>query len=170
MTNRRRSDGSTNHRLTQQVSPVHRPRLVSTVGDVVEDVAHARILCALLRCAEVIIHHLVQDVVRDSTSTIRDPSKTNMTVQEAEKIFTYDTIDNCSPPPDDKVNVVVGDGDDHVGHVVGGIQVALHGGSVGMDGRDVECVEPSIDSKTSSASTSWSSSGAPAGCSPGAVG
>lgn len=33
--------------------------------------------------------------------------------------------------PDDKIDVVVGDGDDHVGHVVGGVQVALHGGPEG---------------------------------------
>lgn len=33
--------------------------------------------------------------------------------------------------PDDKINVVVGDGDDHVGDVVRSIQVALHGGPAG---------------------------------------
>lgn len=39
----------------------------------------------------------------------------------------------CSP--DDKIDVVVGDGDDHVGDVVRSIQVALHGGPAGA----VEC-------------------------------
>lgn len=36
--------------------------------------------------------------------------------------------DHCCYSPDDKIDVVVGDGDDHVGDVVRGIQVALHGG------------------------------------------
>lgn len=30
--------------------------------------------------------------------------------------------------PDDKINVVIGDGDNHIRHVVRGVQVALHGG------------------------------------------
>lgn len=30
--------------------------------------------------------------------------------------------------PDDKINVVIGNGDDHVGHIVWGVQVAFHGG------------------------------------------
>lgn len=53
--------------------PMHRVRLIPTVGDVVEEVAHAGILCTLLSCAEVVVHHLVYDIVRDTTAAIRDP-------------------------------------------------------------------------------------------------
>lgn len=49
---------------------MHRAGLVSSVGNVVEEVAHAGILCALLSCAEVVIHHLVYDVVRDAATAI----------------------------------------------------------------------------------------------------
>lgn len=50
--------------------PMHRVRLIPTVGDVVEEVAHARILCTLLSCAEVVVHHLVYDIVRDAAAAI----------------------------------------------------------------------------------------------------
>lgn len=33
-----------------------------------------------------------------------------------------------SHSPDDKINVVIGNGDDHIGHIVRGVQVAFHGG------------------------------------------
>lgn len=52
---------------------MHRVRLIPTVGDVVEEVAHAGILCTLLGCAEVVVHHLVYDIVRDTAAAIRDP-------------------------------------------------------------------------------------------------
>lgn len=50
--------------------PVHGVGLVSTVGDAVEQVAHAGILSALLSRAEMVIHHFVYDVVRDSTAAV----------------------------------------------------------------------------------------------------
>lgn len=53
---------------------MHGAGLVSTVGNVVEEVAHARILCTLLSRAEVVVHHLVYDVVRDTAATVRDPT------------------------------------------------------------------------------------------------
>lgn len=49
---------------------MHRVRLIPTVGDVVEEVAHAGILCTLLSCAEVVVHHLVYDIVRDTAAAI----------------------------------------------------------------------------------------------------
>lgn len=52
------------------VLPVHGVGLVAAVGDVVEQVAHARVLSALLRCAVVIVHHLVHNVVGDSTAPV----------------------------------------------------------------------------------------------------
>lgn len=30
--------------------------------------------------------------------------------------------------PDDKINVIIGNGDDHVGHIVWSVQMAFHGG------------------------------------------
>lgn len=53
--------------------PMHGAGLVPAVGNVVEEVAHARILCTLLSGAEVVVHHLVYDVVRDTATTVRDP-------------------------------------------------------------------------------------------------
>lgn len=50
--------------------PMHGAGLVPTVGNVVEEVAHAGVLCALLSRAEVVVHHLVYDVVRDATTTV----------------------------------------------------------------------------------------------------
>ena len=52
---------------------MHGVGLVSTVGNAVEEVAHAGVLHALLRCAEVVVHHLVDDIVRDSTAAVRNP-------------------------------------------------------------------------------------------------
>lgn len=50
--------------------PMHRAGVVSTVGNGVEEVAHARILCALLSCAEVVVHHLVYYIVRYPATTV----------------------------------------------------------------------------------------------------
>lgn len=50
--------------------PMHRAGLVSTIGNVVEEVAHAGVLCTLLSSAEVVIHHLVYYIVRDATTTV----------------------------------------------------------------------------------------------------
>lgn len=49
---------------------MHRAGLVSTIGNVVEEVAHAGVLCTLLSSAEVVIHHLVYYIVRDATTTV----------------------------------------------------------------------------------------------------
>lgn len=49
---------------------MHGVGLVSSVGDVVEQAAHAGVLGAFLRGAEVVIHHFVYDVVRNSTSSV----------------------------------------------------------------------------------------------------
>lgn len=49
---------------------MHRAGLVSTVGNVVEEVAHAGVLCALLSRAEVVVHHLVYNIVRDAATTV----------------------------------------------------------------------------------------------------
>lgn len=49
---------------------MHRAGLVSTVGDAVEEVAHAGVLCALLSRAEVVVHHFVDNVVRDAAATV----------------------------------------------------------------------------------------------------
>ena len=52
---------------------MHRAGLISTVGNVVEEVAHTGVLCTLLCGAEVVVHHLVDYFVRDASSTVRDP-------------------------------------------------------------------------------------------------
>lgn len=49
---------------------MHRTGLVSTVGNVVKEVAHAWVLCALLRCAEVVVHHLFDYIVRDPATAV----------------------------------------------------------------------------------------------------
>lgn len=49
---------------------MHRAGLVSTVGNVVEEVAHAGVLCALLSRAVVVVHHLVYNIVRDAATTV----------------------------------------------------------------------------------------------------
>lgn len=49
---------------------MHRVGLVSTIGNVVEEVAHAGILCALLSRAEVVVHHLVYNIVRNAAATV----------------------------------------------------------------------------------------------------
>lgn len=49
---------------------MHGSRLGAAVGNVVEKVAHARILCALFSGAEVVIHHLIQNAVRNATATV----------------------------------------------------------------------------------------------------
>lgn len=53
---------------------MHGVGLVAAVGDGVEQVAHARVLSALLCGAVVVVHHLVHDVVGDSTAPVRDPA------------------------------------------------------------------------------------------------
>lgn len=53
---------------------MHGVGLVAAVGDGVEQVAHARVLGALLCRAVVVVHHLVHDVVGDSTASVRDPA------------------------------------------------------------------------------------------------
>lgn len=53
---------------------MHGVGLVAAVGDGVEQVAHARVLSALLRRAVVVVHHLVHDVMGDSTAPVRDPA------------------------------------------------------------------------------------------------
>lgn len=55
---------------TIKLLPVHRAGLVSTVGNVVEEVAHAWVLCTLLSSAEVVVHHLVYNIVRDTTTAV----------------------------------------------------------------------------------------------------
>jgi len=55
--------------------PVHGARLGPVVGHGVEDVAHAGVLGALLGRAEVVVHHLVLDVVGDATAAVRDPAR-----------------------------------------------------------------------------------------------
>lgn len=57
-------------RRQAEPEPMHGAGLISTVGDVVEQVAHAGVLCALLSRAEVVVHHLVHYVVRDAASTV----------------------------------------------------------------------------------------------------
>lgn len=54
---------------------MHGSGLGAAVGYAVEKVAHARILCALFSCAEVVIHHLIQNAVRNATTTVGDPTK-----------------------------------------------------------------------------------------------
>lgn len=49
---------------------MHGVGLVSTVGDVVEDVAHPGILCAVLGRAEVVVHYLVDNIVRYAAATV----------------------------------------------------------------------------------------------------
>lgn len=53
-----------------ETKPMHRVGLVPTVGNVVEEVAHAGVLCALLSRAEVVVHHLVYNVVRYAAATV----------------------------------------------------------------------------------------------------
>lgn len=43
--------------------------------------------------------------------------------------------------PDDKINVVISNGDDHIWHVVWGVQMAFHGGPEEKADRCVEGVE-----------------------------
>lgn len=57
---------------TRHALPVHGARLGPTVGQGVEDVAHAGVLGALLGRAEVVVHHLVLNVVGDAAATVRD--------------------------------------------------------------------------------------------------
>lgn len=52
---------------------MHGTRLRTTVGDVVEQVAHTGVLGALLSCAEVVVHHFLQNTVRDASTTVRYP-------------------------------------------------------------------------------------------------
>lgn len=52
---------------------MHGVGLIAAVGDGVKQVAHAWVLSALLRRAVVVVHHLVHDVVGDSTAPVRDP-------------------------------------------------------------------------------------------------
>lgn len=52
------------------VLPVHGVGLVPAVGDVFKQAAHAGVLGALLRRAEVVVRHLVHDVVRDAPSPV----------------------------------------------------------------------------------------------------
>lgn len=56
------------NRLT--FSPMHGAGLISTVGDGVEEVAHAGVLRALLCRAEVVVHYFVDYIVRDATSAV----------------------------------------------------------------------------------------------------
>ena len=49
---------------------MHGVRLIPTVGNVVEEVAHAGVLCALLSRAEVVVHHLVYYIVRYAAATV----------------------------------------------------------------------------------------------------
>lgn len=58
---------------------MHGSGLGAAVGYAVEKVAHARILCALFSCAEVVIHHLIQNAVRNATTTVGDPTKISST-------------------------------------------------------------------------------------------
>lgn len=44
-----------------------------------------------------------------------------------------------SRSPDDKINVIIGDGDDHVGHVVRRVQMAFHGGPEETERRMSGC-------------------------------
>lgn len=53
--------------------PVHGVGLVPAVGDGVEQVAHAGVLRALLGRAEVVVRHLVDDVVGDSSASVGNP-------------------------------------------------------------------------------------------------
>lgn len=53
-----------------RISPMHGVGLVAAVGDGVEQVAHAWVLSALLCRAVVVLHHLVQNVVGDSTAPV----------------------------------------------------------------------------------------------------
>lgn len=49
---------------------MHGTRLRAAVGDVVEQVAHAGVLSTLLSSAEVVVHHLLQDAVRDAAASV----------------------------------------------------------------------------------------------------
>lgn len=117
--------------------PMHGVGLVPTVSDVVKQAAHARILSTFLSSAEVVIHDFVYNVVRNSTSSVWNPDKeeTNMLwepfsvyLNSGQSAF-HSNIDRAVfHSPDDKINVVIGDGNNHIRHVVRGAQVALHGG------------------------------------------
>ena len=65
---------------------MHGAGLVPTVGNVVEEVAHAGVLCALLSRAEVVVHHLVHNVVRDAATTVWNPKKE----KKKEKILSFE--------------------------------------------------------------------------------
>lgn len=54
---------------------MHGVGLVPAVGDVVEDVAHAGVLGALLGRAEVVVHHFVHDAVRNSAAAVGNPAR-----------------------------------------------------------------------------------------------
>lgn len=111
---------------------MHRAGLVPAVGNGVEQVAHTRILCALLSCAEVVVHHLVYDIVGYATTAVRNPKKKegnrvqqlcycksrNSQMSAGEQAFSHS--------PDYKVNVIIGNSDNHIGHVVWGVQMAFH--------------------------------------------
>lgn len=70
---------------------MHGAGLVPTVGNVVEEVAHAGVLCALLSRAEVVVHHLVYDVVRDATTTVWNPEKEKKNILS----FEEQIVDHC---------------------------------------------------------------------------
>lgn len=55
------------------ILPMHGPRLRAAVGDVVEKVAHAGVLSTFLSSAEVVVHHLLQDAVRDAAASVGYP-------------------------------------------------------------------------------------------------
>lgn len=53
---------------------MHGVGLVPAVGDGVEQVAHAGVLRALLGRAVVVVHHLVDDVMGDSSASVGNPA------------------------------------------------------------------------------------------------
>ena len=55
---------------------MHGARLGPAVGHGVEQAAHAGVLVALLRCAEVVVHHLVLVGVGNAAAAVRDPEET----------------------------------------------------------------------------------------------
>lgn len=124
------------------VLPMHGVGLVPTVSDVVEQVAHAGVLSAFLSSAEVVIHNFVYNVVRNSTSSVWNPvrgdnhaSRISLCVPSpwwdlklCRSAFHSDVYRAAFHSPDDKINVIISDGDTHVRHVVWGAQVGLHSG------------------------------------------
>lgn len=54
---------------------MHGARLRAAVGHGVKEVAHARVLRALLGRAEVVVHHFVHDAVGNASASIRDPAQ-----------------------------------------------------------------------------------------------